>query len=298
MKRLKRFSYFEPTSLKEAAEILAEKNGAAYPLAGGTDLLVRMKRGEITPSAVVNLKRIQDLNRIRTETGKGTHIGALTTISAIEASSEIREGHPILAQAAGTLGSPSIRNLATLGGNIGRASPASDMAPPLIVVGARVTTEGLSGKKAFDIEEVFSGPGKTTLSAGEIITSFFLPDLPPRSGSVYLKLGRRVNSGDCALVGVAALVTVGENNTDAKAVRIALSSVGPAPIRAKNAEKLILSEGLTEERIREAGSVASEEATPITDMRCSASYRKEMVKVLTFRALQTALQIAQGGETN
>ena len=139
MKRLKRFSYFEPSSLKEAAEILAEKNGGAYPLAGGTDLFVRMKRGEITPACVVNLKRIKDLNRIMSDPGKGVHIGSLTTISAIQASTEIQAGYSVLSQAAGVLGSPSIRNLATLGGNIGRASPASAYA------GARARTDGSRG---------------------------------------------------------------------------------------------------------------------------------------------------------
>ena len=297
MNRLKRFSYFEPTSLKEASEILAEKNGAASPLAGGTDLFVRMKRGEITPSVVVNLKRIGELNQIQTETGKGVRIGALSTISAIQASSEIQEIQPVLAQAAGTLGAPSIRNLATIGGNIGRASPASDMSPALIVAEARVTINGPAGERELEMKEVFAGPGKTTLSAGEIITSFFIPNQAPRSGAVYLKLGRRISAGDCALVGVSALVTLDGNDTEAKDVRIALSSVGPVPLRAKDTEKVLLSGPLTEERMREAGKAASEEATPITDMRCSASYRKEMIKVLTFRSVKKALQIAQGGES-
>ncbi len=147
MIRLKSFSYFEPTTLPEAIGILAEKGGQACPLAGGTDLLVRMKREEIAPSTLVNLKRIEGLNRIHGEPGKGTHIGALASISAIENSSLILSNHPVLAQAARVLGSPSIRNLGTLGGNVGRASPASDMVPSLMVLGARVTVEGARGKR-------------------------------------------------------------------------------------------------------------------------------------------------------
>ena len=153
MNRLRPFSYFEPMTLREAVDILSEKGDDALPLAGGTDLLVRMKRGHITPSALVNLKRIQGLNQIRDETGKGTRIGALASISTIEDSPLIHAKHPVLGQAAGVVGSPSVRNLATLGGNIGRASPASDMAPSLMVLGARVATAGPSGAREQRIDE-------------------------------------------------------------------------------------------------------------------------------------------------
>jgi len=295
MIRLKAFSYFEPTSIAEASEILTRKNGEAYPLAGGTDLLVRMKRGVVRPAALVNLKRIKDLNGIRSEKDSGTRIGALTTIADIENSTVIQKNHPVLAQAAGVLGAPPIRNLATIGGNIGRASPASDMAPSLMVLQARVTTEGPSGPRELAIDKIFAGPGSTTLSGGELMTSFFLPAMAPATGAAYLKMGRRSGGGDCALVGVAALLTLGSD--EAGAVRIALSSVGPTTLRAKKAEEVILSGTFTEERMREAARAAAEEAAPITDMRCSAAYRKEIIKVLTYRALQEARQKAQGGKT-
>ena len=298
MKRLKQISYFEPTTLKEAMEILAEKGSDAYPLAGGTDLLVRMKRGDISPSVLVNLKRIEKLDQIAGENGDGLRIGALASISGIEHSAVIQSGHPVLSQAAGSLGSPSIRNLATLGGNIGRASPASDMAPALLVLGARVLTAGPSGEKEMDLDTLFAGPGSTTLAPGQVITAFLLPKAMPHTGAAYLKLGRRVGSGDCALVGVAGLITTDEKGEGAVDVKIALASVGPVPKRAKKAEQLVLSGPLTEERFREAGRIAAEETTPITDMRCSASYRKEMVAVLTYRALSKALKHAQGGQTN
>jgi carbon-monoxide dehydrogenase medium subunit len=295
MIRLKAFSYFEPSTLPEAIEILSGQGAEAYPLAGGTDLLVRMKRRDITPSTLVNLKRIKGLNQIERETGRGTHLGALVSISAIGDSPVIRLGHPVLTQTAGVLGSPSIRNLGTLGGNIARASPASDMAPSLMVLRARVTTEGPFGKKELDLEDLFSGPGTTTLSAGEIITSFFLPKLAPYSGVVYLKLGRREGM-DCALVGVAALLTIGEKDGGAKDAKIALAAVGPVPLRAKKAEEVLLAGSLTEERIWEAASAAAEDSCPLTDMRASSSYRKEMVRVLTFRALMKALHLAQEGK--
>ena len=293
MKRLKPFSYFEPATLKEAIEVLAEKGSSAYPLAGGTDLLVRMKRGEIKPSALVNLKRLPGLTQIEKEPAKGLHIGALAKISAIEHSSWVRSQYPILAEAAGLLGSPSIRNLGTLGGNIGRASPASDMVPSLIVLQARAFAQGSQGRKELDIESFFTGPGTTILSSGEIITSVFLPILAPRSGAAYLKLGRREGM-ECALVGVAAFLTLSEKDHEAQDARVALAAVAPFPLRPRRAEEVLLSGSLTEDRMREAARVAAEESTPITDMRAGASYRKEMVKVLASRALEMALQRAQG----
>jgi len=295
MIRLKAFSYFEPTSIKEASEILAQQKGDAYALAGGTDLLVRMKRGAIQPAALVNLKRIRDLNGIQSEKDGGTRIGALATIADIENSTEIQKHHPVLAQAAGVLGAQPLRNLATIGGNIGRASPASDMAPSLMVLQARVATEGATGPGERAVDKIFAGPGSTTLSDGEIMTSFFFPAMAPYTGAAYLKMGRRSGGGDCALAGVAALLTLGADG--ARAVRIALASVGPTPLRAKKAEEVILSGTLTEERMRQAARAAAEEAAPITDMRCSASYRKEIIKILTFRALQEAKQKAQGGKS-
>ena len=293
MKRLKSFSYFEPATLPEAVGILTEKGDDALILAGGTDLLVRMKREDITPSALVNLKRIDGLNRVKKEVGKGTTIGALVPISDIEDSPVIRSSHPVLTQAAGVVGSPSIRTLATIGGNIGRASPASDMAPSLMVLGARVATEGPFGKRDRDLDEIFSGPGQTNLSVGEIMTAFFLPEMAPNSAAAYLKLGRREGM-DCALVGVAALLTVGEKDNRARDARVALASVGPVPLRARKAEECLLSGSLTEETLRRAAIAAAVDARPITDMRAGRSYRLELVRVLTFRALTKALHRARG----
>jgi len=295
MKRLKQFAYFEPATVAEAIEILVDKGCDAYPLAGGTDLLVRMKRGDISPSAIVNLKRIDALKEIRNDVGNCVQIGALVSISDIENSPVMQSSYPILTQAAGVLGAQSIRNLATIGGNIGRASPASDVAPSLMVLKARVGVEGSEGGRELEIGDVFAGPGATRLADGEIITSFILPESAPNTGAAYLKLGRRGGGGDCALVGVAVLLTIGLESADIKDARIAMSSVGPNPLRAKKAEEVIMSGNLDEERMREAARVTAAETSPITDMRCSASYRKEMVQVLTFRALQEAMQKAEGG---
>jgi carbon-monoxide dehydrogenase medium subunit len=254
-----------------------------------------MKRGEISPSSLVNLKRIRDLNRIEKDPKGGLRIGPLVRISEIEHSPLILSTHPVLAQAAGRLGSPSVRNLATVGGNIGRASPASDIAPSLMVLEARVSVEGPKGRRELEVAQLFSGPGQTILSQAEVMTSFFIPEIGPQTGTVYLKLGRREGM-DCALVGVAALLTISNKTNEATEARIALASVGPVPVRAPNAEEVLLSGPLTDKRIREAARAAREECAPISDIRASGSYRKEMVEVLTRRAISEIVHLNVGSK--
>jgi carbon-monoxide dehydrogenase medium subunit len=293
LNRLRRFTYYEPRTLKEGIEMAASGGKGTYFLAGGTDLFVRMKRGVISPSALINLKSIQGLNRIERDGRGSLCIGSLTRISEMKRSPLVFSTHPVLAQAAGGLGSPSIRNLATVGGNIGRASPASDIAPSLMVLQARATLEGVQGKKELDVAQLFSGPGITALSKAEIITSFLIPEAKPHTKAIYLRLGRRQGM-DCCLVGVAASLTLSDNTGEATEARIALASVGPVPLQAKRAEEALLSGSLTEERIRESARLACEECFPITDIRTTGSYRKEMIRVLTHRALLTAVQSLRG----
>jgi carbon-monoxide dehydrogenase medium subunit len=162
-----------------------------------------------------------------------------------------------------------------------------------MILQARILTEGPQGKREVGMNEIFAGPGATTLSNAEFITAFYIPEPSPHTGTAYLKLGRRTGGGDCALVGVATLLTV--ENDEAKAVGIALSSVGPTPVRALKAEEVLMSGPLDDERLKEAAGAAAGEINPISDHRCSAAYRREMVKVLTYRALIESLQKARGG---
>ena len=203
MKRLKPFEYREPKTLREAIKILAGEGPRAVALAGGTDLLVRMKQGVVAPSLLVNLKRIKGLDRIQRPKAGGLTIGTLTPIAAIERSSPIQRRYPVLAAAAGFLGSPSIRQLATLGGNVGRSSPAADMVPSLVVLKAHVRAEGPAGSREISLDAFFKGPGQNALAPGELITALVLPDPAPASAAAYVRLGRREGM-DCALVGVAA----------------------------------------------------------------------------------------------
>lgn len=290
MKRLRGFDYHEPASLGEATRILETAGDGARVLAGGTDLIVDMKTGRMRPSTVVNLKRIPGLTGVEAVAG-GTRIGALTKVTALEASRHVQERHPALAQAASILASPPVRALATIGGNIGRASPASDLGPALIVHQAVATITGPGDARDEPVEALYIGPGTTTLSNSDIITSIFLPDPPPGSGSAYVKLGTRGSGTDIALAGVSAGVVMGEGG-EIVDCRIALTSLGPTPLRAVATERMLRAEMPTDSVLTRAAEAAGGEAKPIGDMRASASYRTTLARVLTLRVLRGAVRSA------
>lgn len=288
MKRLREFAYHEPASLDDAVRLLAAAGEGACVLAGGTDLIVDMKMGRMRPTTVVNLKRIPGLAGINDDEG-GTRIGALTKVPVIEASRLVQERHPALAQAASILASPTVRALATIGGNVGRASPASDLGPALIVHDARAVIAGADGSRDELVEDLYLGPGETSLATSDIITHFTLPEPPPRFGSAHVKLGKRGSGTDIAMAGVSASVVVGDAG-EILDCRIALASLGPTPFRAFATESLLRAEPPTDELLAQAAEMASGEARPIGDMRASASYRTTLARVLTLRALREALE--------
>ena len=290
MKRLRQFDYYEPTSLDEASRILAEAESDARVLAGGTDLVVDMKTGRMRPSTVVNLKRIPDLTEIEDADG-ATRIGALTKVDVVEGSPLVVERHPALAQAASILASPPVRALATIGGNVGRASPASDLGPALIVSNAVATIHGVDGSRDELVEDLYTGPGATSLARSDIITALTLPARQAGFGSAHVKLGKRGSGTDIALAGAAASLVIGDDG-EVIDCRIALASLGPIPFRAVDSEALLRSEVLTEALLEAAAVAASGEARPIGDMRASAAYRTRLARVLTLRALHGAVESA------
>ena len=290
MKRLRAFDYHEPTSLGEAISALADAPDDARVIAGGTDLVVDMKTGRMRPSTVVNLKRIPGLSGVEAVEG-GIRIGALTKVTVIEASALVQGRCPGLAQAASILASPPVRALATIGGNIGRASPASDLGPALIVHRAVATIEGRNGARNELVEDLYTGPGATTLASSDIITSILLPDSPPAFGSVHVKLGKRGSGTDIALAGASVSVVLGERG-EVLDCMIALASLGPTPFRAVAAEALLRSQAPTDAVLAAAAQSAADEAKPIGDMRASASYRTTLARVLTLRALREAVRSA------
>jgi carbon-monoxide dehydrogenase medium subunit len=282
---LKGFEFFEPTTLAEASRLFAQEH--TQLLAGGTDLVIGMKALTEEPQSVISLQNIPGLVGITTEADNSISVGAMTKARQVELSADIQQHHTALAEGAAEIGSIQIRNLATIGGNIAHASPAADTVAGLLVADAQVDIASADGERTVPIDELFTGPGQTVLAPGEIITRFRL--LSPSSGSHYIKHKIR-EVMDLAFIGVAASVNL-ENGviTDA---RIGLAAVAPTPIRATEAENLLNGNELTAELLAQAGEAAAAAASPISDLRCSAEHRSEMVDVLTRRAVQEAVNRA------
>ena len=284
---MKSFEFFEPTTLAEASRLFAAEH--AQLLAGGTDLVIGMKALTETPQSVISLQKIPGLTGITTETDNSISIGATTKVREVELSADIQQHHTALAEGASEIGSIQIRNLATIGGNIAHASPAADTVAGLLVADAQVDIASTDGERTVPINELFTGPGQTVLTPGEIITRFRLPS--PASGSHYIKHKIR-EVMDLAFIGVAAAVNL-DNGTITDA-RIGLAAVAPTPIRATEAEDLLKGNAPTPELLVQAGEAAAAASSPISDLRCSAEHRREMVDVLTRQTLQQALERASG----
>ena len=282
---MKSFEFYEPTTLAEASRLFAAEH--AQLLAGGTDLVIGMKALTETPESVISLQKIPGLTGITTEADNSISIGAMTKVREVEVSANIQQRHTALAEGASEIGSIQIRNLATIGGNIAHASPAADTVAGLLVADAQVDIASADGERSVPIDELFTDPGQTVLAPGEIITRFRLPS--PASGSHYIKHKIR-EVMDLAFIGVAAAIDM-DNGTITDA-RIGLAAVAPTPIRATEAEELLKGNTPTPELLEQAGEAAAAGCSPISDLRCSAEHRKEMVDVLTRRTLQSALERA------
>lgn len=283
-----RFEYLEPTSLNEGIAILTRYGSQAKVLAGGTDLLPHLKERTLKPRFIVNIKGLPGLEGIFYIPGKGLRIGALTTIRSLETFSLLKEKYPALAQATHLLGSPQVRNLATIGGNLCNAAPSAETAPPLLSFSASVRIAGPRGERTLALESFFSGPGTTVLQEGEILTEILIPDPLSGMGSVYIKHCPR-GSMDIAVAGGAVMVNLSSGDGKVEECRIGLGAVAPIPFRAKGAEELLRGKKPTEVLLEEVAQKAAAECSPVSDIRGSAAYRRQMVKVLTARALWMAL---------
>jgi aerobic carbon-monoxide dehydrogenase medium subunit len=285
---MRRFEYHEPRSLAEASRLLVELGEGAHAFAGGTDLLVEIREGLRRCAHVINLKRVEDLKGLIFDPARGLRIGALATARQIETDPVIARHYPNLLSAVRSLGSIQVRNRATLVGNICRASPSADTAPPLIADEATVTIAGPTGVRKTPISQFFLGPGKTVLARGDIVVAVETPPDPSPFGRAYLKLGRR-QAMELATVGVAATLHMeGDSCVDS---RIALGAVAPKPVRAASAERALCGRLLTDAALDEASRAAMAECAPIDNVRASAAYRRDMVGVLTRRAILAAWEM-------
>ena len=288
-RRLPKFEFIAPRTLDEALNYLSIYKGEAMVMAGGTDLVPKLKTRKIkAPSYLIDLKNIPGLDYIRYDTKNGLTMGALVAIRIIEKSPLIQEKYPLLWEAAESMASIQVRNRGTLAGNICNAAPSADTAPALLNLEAKLKLNSQKGERIIDIEDFFTGPNKTAVENVEILTEIQLPISPSGSRGRYLKLSPR-RSMDLAVVGVAVLGVLDQGKF--KDARIGLGAVAPTPIRAKQAEDILRNQKIGPEIIEKAAEMAARESSPIDDHRASAEYRREMVKVLTRRALEQIFRL-------
>jgi len=281
---LPRFDYFEPKTVEEACRLLSEYQDEAKVIAGGTDLLVAMKQREIAPKYIINIKSIDSLKFIRKDKEGSLAIGATSTLSEIENSEIVKAEFPTVAQAAKVTGPPSIRNVATMAGNFCTALPSADAAPLLICLGAKVKIQGTEGVRVIKLEDFFVGTKKNALENGEILTEIQTPRLPAHSAGAYIRNSERSGT-DIAVVSSAVVITMDETNAFVRDIKIVLGAVAPTPMRALQAEGILKGKALSDELIKEAALAASLEAKP----RTRPEYKRQLVRVLTSRAIQEAM---------
>ncbi|HPX56126.1 MAG TPA: xanthine dehydrogenase family protein subunit M [Syntrophales bacterium] len=291
---LPEFEYYEPTDMDTAYSLLDQLKSDGKIIAGGTDVLVNLKEGKIHPGCLISIARISGLSAIEK---KGTEvvIGSQTLAAAIAESELIRVEFPILSHAASKLGSPLIRNRATIGGNIVTARPAADLIPPLMALGATIELRSKGGTRTLHLEEFLVGPGQTTINPNEILTKIVIPEAKPFSGGDYMKLGHR-KSLEIAIIAVASVLTLDETGKTIKDAKVILSAVAPKAIHAVSAENELIGAEPTPELFEAAAVRAMSDCSPISDIRGGSEYRKEMVKVLTGKTLLNALDAARGGK--
>jgi carbon-monoxide dehydrogenase medium subunit len=288
VRRLPPFEYHDPTSVEEAVALLRHYGERASVLAGGTDLLVSLRRPTRRPAAVIDIKGIAALRRFQVDDGAGLAVGAAVTVETVRTSAAVEARWPLVAAGAAAIGHPAIRHRATVVGNLCNAAPSADLAPPLLALGARLRVAGAAGERVVPLDEFFVGPFRTRLAPDELVTGVEIPPLGPAAGGVYLWLPKRV-AVDETLVGVAAVVRLDDGRF--RQVRLALGSVGPTPLRAWRAEQVLEGEGVGDAVIEEAGRVAAGEAMP----RRRADYRRDMCQYLVRRALHQAVRLARAG---
>lgn len=283
-----RVEYHRPRSLEEACALKAKLPEAAW-IAGGTDLLLRVKHGTQSSRSLISLRGLGELAGL--ELREGARIGSGTRLADILRDEAVRARFPVLAQAVATMGSVQVRNVATLGGNVCRASPCADTAPPLLVLGARLRLRGTDGEREVPVEDFFVGPGETAVASDELLTEILVDDPPSGSRGAFLSRGRvRV---DLSLASVAVLVEMESDGATCRRARVAAGAVAPTPLRLPAVEAHLEGARLDRDVVARAGELARDGVKPISDVRASADYRRHVTGVMVKRALRACLD----GET-
>jgi carbon-monoxide dehydrogenase medium subunit len=283
-----KFEYFAPATLPEAVKLLSEKGDGAKILAGGQSLIPAMRFRLAQPEILIDINRIDGLSYIKEENGH-LAIGAMTREAEIDSSSLIHQKYPLLADTARVIADPLVRNMATVGGNLAHADPANDHPATMLAYNASVVATGPSGERVIPIDNFFVDLFTSSLAENEILKEIRIPTPPAHSGGAYLKLERKV--GDYAVAAVAVQLIL--NGSTCQSIRIGLTNVSATPMRAANAEAALAGQPLTEDNINAAAAAAAQECEPSADLRGPEDYKRDIVRVLTIRAINKAAERAQ-----
>jgi carbon-monoxide dehydrogenase medium subunit len=289
LRTVNKFEYIAPDSLNETLDLLAGMSPDDKILAGGTDLILQLKQRLWRPSVIVDIKRIPELNRLEWNREGGLHIGAAVPLSVILSMENLPAEYGLLLQACSLIGSVQVKNRGTIGGNICNAAPSADSVPALLCLGARVLLTSSKGIRTVALEDIFIEPGKTAINHDELVVEIEVPPPPAGSAGCYLRLATREEM-DIAVASVASFITTSPEKDTFTDVRIALGAVAPTPLRARKAEAMLKGEKISSELIDKAAETAAGEASPISDLRGSADYRRDLVKVLTVRTLKKSCE--------
>jgi carbon-monoxide dehydrogenase medium subunit len=284
-----KYEYLMPSTLDEAISDFKDHIGEAKYIGGGTDLMNEIKTGKIKPKYLISLRHIKELNQI-THSENELRIGSMVTHRALEFSKSLRPRFSAVIDAVSNIGTVQIRNVGTIGGNLCNASPAADSAPPLLVLDCRVITAGVEEGRSILLEDFFKGVNKTTLTSNELLVKILIPNPDEGSGSAFMKSIRA--GADISKINCAVLVKRKDDNCEM--CRIAFGSVAPTPIRLKTVEDFLKGEKVNEILIKNAGEMVSEAIKPITDIRSTAEYRKDISGVMFRDVFLKAWQRAGG----
>jgi carbon-monoxide dehydrogenase medium subunit len=283
--------YESPTTIKEAVALMAKEKGAAYVLAGGTDLLVRMKGSYVEPDLVVDIKRIKAMREIK-KTATGFLIGSAVSAGEMGANAALKKAWPGVVEAANLIGSKQIQGRCTVAGNLCNASPAADSVPALVAAGAKAVIAGPKGRRSIPVEQVPVGPGRTSLKKGEIVEAITLPKRPPKAGDAYLRFIPRTEM-DIAVVSAGVNLTLDAKGT-IKEARVALGAVAPTVVLVADAAKAIIGTKLDDAAMDKLAKACSAACRPIDDKRGTIEFRTKVAGVLARRAAKLAFERAGG----
>ncbi len=292
MNILNQFDYYAPKTKKEALELVESLGRNAKVMAGGTDLIIMMKEKMIKPEAIIDISELSELKGIVCESGKGAEIGACTTISDIEFSKELAIKYRALTYAAGELGSNQVRVMATIGGNCCHSSPAAETPASLSALGASVVIGSLKGERELPMEEFILGNRKNALEEGEILVKIKIPEPPERSACRYGYIGLR-DAMEIDAVNMAVNLVLEQDKETIKEAKLVMGSVSPRPLVSSQIPTLLNGKKITEKLIQKVEEAVQSEAKPISDVRASAEYRKDVVGALARRLVKEAYEAAK-----